>query len=439
MVEAAYTPTIDQVIHRIAHPLQNQAHLDLLMESIGDARFVLLGEATHGTSEYYRWRAQLSQRLIVEKGFSFIAVEGDWPDCYRVNRYIKNYKDAGESAKEVLGAFERWPTWMWANWEVVALVEWLRRHNANAPEYQKVGFYGLDVYSLWESLSEVTHYLEQNAPDALQAAYRAYGCFEPYEEDVHAYAYATRFVPTSCEDEVIDLLRETRRKSHLPHYDGDGEAMFNAEQNARVAVGAERYYRTMIRGDAESWNVRDQHMVDTLERLANHYGETTKAIVWEHNTHIGDARATPMAASGMMNVGQLVRERRNDDGVVLVGFGAHRGSVIAGRSWGAPMERMPVPEAYAESWEGVLHQTRGEDTLLVFSEDEQANEWFEQVRGHRAIGVVYDPHEGRRGGFVPTSLSRRYDSFIYLEETEALHPLHIEAGHEVPETYPWGV
>jgi erythromycin esterase len=216
----------------------------------------------------------------------------------------------------------------------------------------------------------------------------------------------------------------------------DGEARFDAEQNARAAVGAERYYRAMVRGGSESWNVRDRHMIATLDDLLTYHGPAAKAIVWEHNTHIGDARATDMAV-GMVNTGQLAREGYGDDDVVLVGFGSHRGSVIAGRAWGAPMERMSVPAAQAGSWEGVFREARGADALLL---TEDLSEAARARRGHRAIGVVYDPREERYGNYVSTDLPRRYDAFIYLDETVALHPLHVEPREEdPPATYPWGV
>lgn len=442
MFHAAYNPTFEEAVKQTAHPLHTQASLDPLLDRIGDARIVLLGESTHGTSEYYLWRARITQRLIEEKGFSFVAVEGDWPDCYCVNRYVKGLPDAGQSAHSVLRTFARWPTWMWANWEAAALVEWLRRRNdARVPE-QRTGFYGLDVYSLWDSLAEVTRFLEQHHPDAVAAAYRAFDCFQPYDADVQAYARASQLVPLSCERDVVDLLIETQRRAHETRYYGDPEAAFNAEQNARVAVGAEGYYRTMVEGGPESWNIRDRHMTDTLERLLQHHGAGSKAIVWEHNTHIGDAHATPMSDYGMVNVGQLIRERHDRDNVVLVGFGSHRGTVMAGRSWGAPMKRLTVYEASPESWEGVLHTRLGDDSLLIFDSTGEARETFAEVRGHRAIGVVYDPYIDRSGSYVPTALSERYDAFIYLEETHALHPIRIEpeeAALEPPETYPWGV
>jgi erythromycin esterase-like protein len=422
-----------------ARPLTGPNDLDPLLDHIGDSRFVLLGEASHGTAEYYNWRARLSRRLIEEKGFSFIAVEGDWPDSYRVNRYVMGLPDSGVGAREVLHAFERWPTWMWANEEVVRLAESLRRHNDGLPQERQAGFYGLDVYSLWDSLYQVMGYLQRNHPEALPAAREALRCFEPYGEDVREYARATVLVPTSCEDEVIGLLQELRRRAQ--DYPNDGpEALFAAEQNALVVKNAEAYYRAMVHGGPESWNIRDRHMTETLERLMEHHGPGARGIVWEHNTHIGDARFTDMADGGEVNVGQLVRERHGDEGVVLVGFGSHRGSVIAGREWEAPMEVMHVPPGRPGSWEDVLHQVGPDDKLLIFAETDETREML-QPRGHRAIRVVYQPDYEQYGNYVPTVLPRRYDALLYIDETHALHPLHMNARAEgeMPETYPSGV
>ena len=350
----------------MARPLRKPADLDPLLDYVGDAHYVLLGEASHGTAEYYIWRTEISRRLIIEKGFSFIAVEGDWPDCYRINRYVKAFADAGESVREVLHTFERWPTWMWANEEIVALVEWLRRHNEHLAEVQKAGFYGLDVYSLWDSLYQVMGYLSKHAPDRLAAARKAFQCFEPYGEDVQDYARATHWVDASCEDEVVALLAELRR-TDCSSSGGSQEAHFNAEQNALIVKNAESYYRTMVQGGPESWNIRDYHMAETLDRLMTRHGPEAKAIVWEHNTHIGDARFTDMADDGMVNVGQLVRERYGGKGVVLVGFGSYEGSVIAGSDWDSPMERMSVPPAQSRSWEELLHRASAEDKLLLLA------------------------------------------------------------------------
>src|SRR6266545_3944975 len=408
--------------------------LDPLMERIGDAHFVLLGEASHGTSEYYQWRARLSSRLIAEKGFRFVAVEGDWPDCYRVNRYVKGYSDAGKTAKDVLHAFKRWPTWMWANWEIVAFAEWMRMFNKDRSN--KAGFYGLDVYSLWESMESILRYLENKDPEAVQTAMQAYQCFEPYGEDPQSYAWSTRMVPENCEDEVVKLLLEMQQRAN--RYDGDPEAGFNAEQNALVIKNAERYYRAMVHTDSGSWNVRDLHMMETLDRLVDFHGPDTKAIVWAHNTHVGDARYTDMARAGMLNIGQLAREQLRKEGVVLVGFGSHHGSVIAGDAWGEPMEKMEVPEGRVGSWEDILHQT-GSDQLLIFDQDRLSDE-FQKVRGHRAIGEVYHPEFESRGNYVPTVLPKRYDAFMYIDETQTLHPLHVKPEEiNPPDLYPWGV
>ena len=425
-------------IRSLAQPLRTAADLDSLIDAIGDSRYVLLGEASHGTSEFYTWRAEISKRLITEKGFSFIAVEGDWPDCYSVNRYVKGL--SGESAESVLHAFSRWPTWMWANREVVALAEWMHDHNLTLPADKQAGFYGLDVYSLWESMHAVLEYLERMDPQLARNARRAYACFEPYQEDAQEYARATVLVPTSCEDEAVSILAALRRKA--PEFRDDSrDAYFNAEQNALVARNAELYYRTMVRGGATSWNVRDNHMVETLNRLMEHHGRNARAIVWEHNTHIGDARFTDMARSGMVNVGQLARQEHEREGVVLVGFGSYLGSVIAGQEWGAPMERMTVPDAREGSYEQAMKNAGIGDSLFIFPKDgaDVASE-LREPRGHRAIGVVYNPRTEHWGNYVPTILPGRYDAFIYLEQTKALDPLHMRVRYdgEVPETFPSG-
>jgi erythromycin esterase-like protein len=429
---------IDQ-LRTIALPLEDAADLDPLLERIGDARYVLLGEASHGTAEYYNWRTRISKRLIQEKGFSFIAVEGDWPDCYRLNRYVKHLRGSDPDARTALEEFRRWPTWMWGNMEVGTLAEGLHHHNDGLPEERRVGFYGLDVYSLWESLEAITEYLERIDPDAAAVARRSYRCFEPYGRDVQEYARATAFTPASCEREVLDLMVELR--ANAPVYGGASrDDYFNAEQNALVALDAERYYRAMIRGGNETWNIRDRHMVQTLERLMRHHGPDAKAIVWEHNTHIGDAHATDMARAGMVNVGQLVREGHMRAGVVLVGFAGHHGSVIAGREWGAPMERMRVPPAREGSWEDLLHRADERRKLLILDRDALTPEMWDP-RGHRAIGVVYDPSFERFGNYVETVLPARYDAFLSFEETRALHPLAlpVEDEGEPPETYTWAV
>jgi erythromycin esterase len=426
-------------IKQWAYPLQSKKDVEPLFEYIGDSRIVMLGEASHGTHEYYTWRSHITKKLIEEKGFNFIAVEGDWPDCYRLNRFVKGYDIDNKSAFKVLHAFNRWPTWMWANWEIVALADWLQQHNAGLPANKKAGFYGLDVYSLWESMESIMQYLRKTDPAALKVAEEAFYCFEPYRKDEgQGYARASQFVPEICENEVVHLLKKIREK--LPTYNTDHENVFSAEQNALIAVNAEKYYRAMIKGGPHSWNVRDRHMTDTLTRLLNFHGENSKAIVWEHNTHIGDARATDMADEGMYNIGELARIEHQDKGVVLVGFGSYAGTVMAGRSWGAPMQSMNVPEAAKGSWEYLLHKAGKENKLLLMYDFANNDMLMENHLGHRAIGVVYNPVYEQYGNYVPTIVPLRYDAFIYLDQTMALHPLHIEPdGHLVPETYPFGV
>jgi erythromycin esterase len=428
--------TLNSILGKATIPINDMAGLQPLLEKIGDERIVMLGEASHGTHEYYTWRSHLTKRLVEEKGFTMIAVEGDWPDCYQLNRFIKGVHESG-NITDVLQTFKRWPTWMWGNWETAALAEWLRHYNSTKPEAGKVGFFGLDVYSLWQSLDSILAYLSKVDPVAFEKAKKATRCFEPYRTDEgESYAVASRLVPELCEKEVIDLLLEIRNK--LPQYDSGRDNVFSTEQNALIAVNAEKYYRAMIRGGPTSWNIRDSHMQETLERLLSFYGHQSKIIIWAHNTHIGDAAATEMADEGMHNIGQLSRGNPLYS-TFLVGFGSYSGSVMAGRNWGAPMQEMILPPAVTGSWEAVLHNTGKGDQLLLMDEMRDTILAGEAV-GHRAVGVVYHPQRERYGNYVASIMAKRYDAFVFIDETTALHPLRIEAGkHTVPETYPFGV
>ncbi|TDD66750.1 erythromycin esterase family protein [Actinomadura rubrisoli] len=419
-----------------ALPLEYEEDLDPLLERVGDARCVLLGEASHGTHEYYAWRAAMTRRLIAEHGFSFVAVEGDWPDCRRVGRSVTLAPGAPADPREALDAYERWPTWMWANEETVRFCRWLRDRNEALPPHRRAGFYGLDVYSLWESLRAVVIYLSEHRPEYLETALAAYRCFEPHGEDPQAYGWNTALVPEGCTEEILALLTRLRAPSPSGGT-GDPAAEFDARQNAEVAAGAERYYRAMIGGGPESWNVRDVHMADTLDRLMDlHDG---KAVVWAHNSHVGDARATSMDEAGMVNLGRLARERHGQERVVLVGFAGGPGQVIAAPSWGARMEVMDVPPPRAGSLEALLAESDLRRALFVMPHEQGEPSWYTERLGHRAIGVVYDPdRDGRQ--YVPTRVADRYDALCWFRTTSALQPLHLEAARlgEL-ETLPSGV
>lgn len=402
----------------------DEQQLDEIAKDIGDASYVLLGEASHGTSEFYKVRAELSQRLIEQKGFSVIAVEGDWPSCYGLNRYIKGDADAGADARESLRRhFNRWPEWMWANEEVAELIEWMKTRNDTVRHTQQISFLGLDVYSLWESMEEVLRYLERTGSPDVNKAKEAMTCFEPYGREGQLYGASTSFLSDqSCEDEVVELLlkmREARRAAP-----GTAEHRLDAEMNALVAVHAEQYYRAMIKGGPESWNIRDRHMVEVLQSIQRHYGHGTKVIVWEHNTHIGDARATDMAEDGMVNVGQLLKEAHAREDVYAIGFGTYTGTVLAADAWGDPVKAMPVPNAVADSWESLLHANGAEDQWVRLRDQDDV---YPDSIGHRAIGVVYHPGRERFGNYVPSVMPQRYDAFIHIDQTTALHPLVTEA------------
>jgi erythromycin esterase-like protein len=412
---------LEESINKHAKSYETSEDLSPLIEAIGDAKIVLLGEASHGTSEFYTVRAELSKRLIEEKGFTLIAVEGDWPSTQKINRYIKGYTEEKKDVIDVLKSFNRWPTWMWSNEEIAEFVSWLKKHNEQKEATQKVGFYGIDVYSLWESLEEVITYLTATNPEGtdLELAKKAFSCFEPYNRHPENYAMSSVNISQACVDEVSKLLTSIR--SHEDNYKDAHEADLNLKINAMVAQNAEEYYRAMVRSDDLSWNVRDEHMVEAINEIMDYHGSDSKIIIWEHNTHIGDASATDMEAANMINVGQIVRLQNRKENVYAVGFGTHRGTVIAADEWGIPYKRIDVPPAMKDSWEDALHNTGAFNKLLIFNE--QNRHLFNHWIGHRAIGVVYNPEYEAYGNYVPSKIGNRYDAFIYMDQTKALSPL----------------
>jgi erythromycin esterase-like protein len=437
-------------ISSTAHQLQGTANdYDPLLKLIGDARFVLLGEATHGTHEFYRERALISQRLIAEKGFTAVAVEADWPDAYRVNRYIRNQSDAADS-EQALAGFKRFPTWMWRNSEVVEFVEWLRDYNnTQGSPVSKAGFYGLDLYSLFTSIYEVLHYLDKIDPEAARRARKRYACFDHFDEDSQHYGYAAGFgLSASCENEVIAQLRDlqTHASDYLQH-DGAtaADALFYAKQNARLIVNAEEYYRTMFRSNISSWNLRDQHMAQTLDALAQHLSHTTgkpaKIVVWEHNSHIGDARATALGRQGEWNVGQLARERYGEE-AVLIGFTTYQGTVTAASNWDAPAERKRVRPALADSYEEAFHHTGIARFMLPLRERSPVVQALFEPRLERAIGVIYLPETEPQSHYFHACLPQQFDAVLHFDETHAVKPLEVTGlwtTGEAPETFPVGV
>src|SRR3954469_23923617 len=419
---------------------------DNLLELIGDARIVLLGEATHGTHEFYRKRAEISRRLIQEKGFAAIAVEADWPDAYRVNRWVRGVGE-DQTGRDALGDFQRFPRWMWRNSDVLFFLEWLRQRNAGVTAERRVGFYGLDLYSLFSSIEAVIGFLERVDPDAARRARYRYGCFEDFGEDSQAYGYAAEFgLSRSCEDDALQQLLDLQRQAADPsRRDGEipQDEFFFAEQNARLVKNAEEYYRTMFRGRISSWNLRDRHMAETLEALLAHLdqqGGGSKIVVWEHNSHIGDARATAMGAGGEWNVGQLAREQWGDE-AVLIGFTTYEGTVTAASDWDGPATRKWVRPALAGSWENMFHQV-GEPGFLLPLRGQPAQEALDEMKLERAIGVIYRPETERVSHYFEAHLPTQFDAVIHLDQTTAVEPLDRTAGWdtgEPPETYPTGL
>jgi erythromycin esterase-like protein len=440
---------VTNAVQEISEPLNGSlGDYDRLLTLIHEARFCLLGEATHGSHEFYNERADITKRLIKEKGFTAVAVEADWPDAFRVNRYVRGLGD-DRDANEALSGFKRFPTWMWRNTVVLDFVEWLRDYNASLPQGKTpVGFYGLDLYSLYTSIEAILTYLKKVDPAAAERARHRYSCFEHFAEDTQAYGYAANFgITESCERDVIEQLIELRRRA-ADYASRDGrvaqDEFFFAEQNARLVLNAERYYRTMFRGRVESWNLRDRHMAETLDSLVTHLntqGQHAKVAVWEHNSHLGDARATYMADYGELNVGQLVRERYGPE-AVLVGFTTYTGTVTAASDWDGPAERKRVRPALPNSYEASFHDVTAPNFLLPLRDVGPAAIAVRDPRLERAIGVIYLPQTERQSHYFEARLADQFDAVIHLDETHALEPLERQAlweSGEPPETFPTGV
>lgn len=447
---SARGPTEVSVIRSVATPVQSGVPPDdALFDLVGDARFVLIGEASHGTHEFYAARAQMTRRLVEARGFCAVAVEADLPDADRVNRYVRG-RGADSTAEESLRGFERFPTWMWRNADVLDFVGWLRTHNDRAgDERGKAGFYGLDLYSLHRSADEVIRYLESVDPAAAARARERYSCFDHSDGDGQEYGFAAAFgAGQSCAQAVVKQLVELRRHG-LDHARRHGlnaeDELFYAEQNARLVRDAERYYRTMFGGRVSSWNLRDEHMVETLDALANHLGrqrgKPAKIVVWAHNSHLGDARATEMAARGELNLGQLMRERHPGD-CRLIGFTTYTGTVTAADDWGAPAERKQVRPALAGSVEELFHEVGQKEFMVAVGGGLVAAEALRAARLERAIGVIYRPHTERQSHYFRSRVADQFDAVIHIDETRALEPLERTArwdAGELPETYPHAV
>jgi erythromycin esterase-like protein len=436
------------VIRRRALPFDDSAARDdRLVEMLSQARVVLLGEATHGTHEFYRQRALITRRLIEEHGFAAVAVEADWPDAYRVNRYVRGVGDDRE-AVDALADFRRFPAWMWRNADVLDFVGWLRSYNEYRPEAARAGFYGLDLYSLHASMRAVVAYLEKADPEAAERARGRYACFDQFGPEPINYAYAAGFdLSASCARDVIAQLVELRRAAAV-YASRDGriaaDEYFVAEQNARIVQNAEEYYRTMLAGRVESWNLRDRHMAATLDELLAFLGPThpdPRVVVWAHNSHLGDARATEMGQIGELNVGQLARSRFGAD-AMLVGFTSFTGTVTAAAAWDGPALRRHLRPGRAGSYERLFHEAGVPRVILPLRTDLDLASVLATPRLERAVGVVYVPETERRSHYFHATLSEQFDVVLHIDETRAVEPLERTAGWEegeLAETYPSGL
>lgn len=429
-------------LREIIQPLAGErGDYDALLELIGNARLVLLGEASHGTHEFYFEHAEITKRLMAEKDFTVLAIEADWPDAHCVHRYVRGEGD-DRNANEALSGFRRFPTWMWRNTVVLEFVEWLREFNRNiTPRQSPAGFYGIDLYSLHASIEAVLNYLVKTDPEAAARARRRYSCFEHFSREPQEYGYAASAgVIESCEDEVVAQLSELQRRAGAAESAADEH--FFAEQNARLVKNAEEYYRAMFRGRASSWNLRDRHMAETIENLVRHFNGSRqpKAIVWAHNSHLGDARATEMSQRGELNVGQLMRERFRND-AVLIGFTTYQGTVTAAFDWGERAERKRVRPGLRRSWEELFHDL-GVARFYLHLRALRKTDARLEPRLERAIGVIYRPETERLSHYFEARIADQFDVLIHIDETRAVEPLERTSlwdEGQLPETYPFNV
>jgi erythromycin esterase-like protein len=427
--DGEYQPLLKKLTAAI-HPLTSRSieeRFSPLLDQIGDASFVLLGEASHGTHQFYAARAKITQLLIGRKGFNAVAVEADWPDAYRVNRYVQHRSNDPDS-QSALGDFTRFPRWMWRNTDVVNFLDWLHSHNQPLSINQRVGLFGLDLYSLFGSINAVLEYLEGVDPEAAKQARYRYSCFEQFDQDPQQYGYAANFgVTEDCESEAIEQLVELQQQS-LHYLQRDGfvaqDEQFYAEQNARLVRNAEQYYREMFRGRNSSWNLRDRHMFDTLVALANHIqgqGRRPKIVVWAHNSHLGDARYTEMTTRGELNLGQLVKENFGYR-TCNIGFTTYQGTVAAASDWGGQVERKEVQPGLAGSYEAIFHAVGNPAFYLNLSGPSIA-EALHEARLQRAIGVIYRPETERLSHYFYAQLSRQFDAVMHFDHSDAVTPL----------------
>lgn len=418
IVSVCSAQDLPELLQRHATPFDNMNELTALTNHISEERLVLMGEASHGTSEFYTKRAALSMNLIEEHGFNFIAVEGDWSSTSRINKFVKHKSGGPATIDEAMESITRWPLWMWKNEEVKELVLWMHEYNEDLAPEERVGFYGIDVYDNFTVMDDVLEWILGIDPDIGKSASNAYSCMTRFSEpgDYVRMIQQSRQDCASDMEEVLEMVRGLENHPNADHW-----GFFRAEHGAKVAINAERHYRGTLQRDATSWNERASHFYLTAERLLEYYGVNSQGIVWAHNTHIGDARATEMGRQGAHNIGQLSRIALGRDNVFAIGFGTYTGHVLAAFNWEGNMESMEVPKAMSGSWEAMLEATGHEKFYLLFQEDELTvalDRWIP----HRAIGVTYNP-QNERGNYVQTILPKRYDAFIFIRETGVLSPL----------------